>query len=212
MVAAYPRAVRNFSSKRNIVDDVDASHVNDLQEEMAAVQSILGSDPHKDGLINGIGKDYKTVRDRMFDLARGKDNPFTWYRCAGVTVKNDGAFDALPLNGRYVDTHSWETASSTNFYINVQRAGIYWCAGEITFSTGDALTTWSNRYGRIALSGSTYKTYHQYMPPNLDNGPSIEFGFYLDLRNLGYVGLSAAQDSGGYKTVTAKLGLLYLRD
>lgn len=44
MAASYPSAVKSFTTKTNYVDLVDASHVNDLQDEVVAVETELGTD------------------------------------------------------------------------------------------------------------------------------------------------------------------------
>lgn len=41
MAASYPTSVKSFTTKTNGVDDVDASHINDLQLEMSAVETEL---------------------------------------------------------------------------------------------------------------------------------------------------------------------------
>lgn len=46
MAASYPGSVRVFDTKFNITDTVDASHPNSLQEEVVAMQSIIGTNPH----------------------------------------------------------------------------------------------------------------------------------------------------------------------
>jgi hypothetical protein len=47
MPAVYPVSVRSFVPRVDNVDTIFAAHVNDLQNEMAAVESTLGANPHK---------------------------------------------------------------------------------------------------------------------------------------------------------------------
>lgn len=42
MAASYPTSIKNFTTKRNNVDFVNDSHINDLQDEMNAVQTFVG--------------------------------------------------------------------------------------------------------------------------------------------------------------------------
>lgn len=42
MSASYPGAIKSFTTKVNNVDTVDASHVNDLQLEVTAIETALG--------------------------------------------------------------------------------------------------------------------------------------------------------------------------
>jgi hypothetical protein len=44
MAASYPSSLKSFTTKTNYVDLVDASHVNDLQDEVVAVETELGTD------------------------------------------------------------------------------------------------------------------------------------------------------------------------
>lgn len=43
MAATFPNGIASFSEKRNLLDDVDASDINRLQDEIIAVQSTLGA-------------------------------------------------------------------------------------------------------------------------------------------------------------------------
>ena len=45
MASAYPAALDSFTDKQNDQDDVDASHVTDLQNSIVAIQTELGTDP-----------------------------------------------------------------------------------------------------------------------------------------------------------------------
>lgn len=47
MPAVYPVSVRSFVPRVDNVDTIFAAHVNDLQNEMAAVEGTLGANPHK---------------------------------------------------------------------------------------------------------------------------------------------------------------------
>lgn len=43
MAADFPTSVKTFTTKSNNVDTIDASHVNDLQDEVNAVETLLGA-------------------------------------------------------------------------------------------------------------------------------------------------------------------------
>lgn len=49
MPAVYPMSVATFTPKTDNVDIIWAAHVNDLQNEMAAVERTVGTNPHKWG-------------------------------------------------------------------------------------------------------------------------------------------------------------------
>lgn len=43
MAASYPTSIKSFTTKTNNVDDVDAAHINDLQDEVVAIETALGA-------------------------------------------------------------------------------------------------------------------------------------------------------------------------
>lgn len=43
MAPSFPTSVKTFTSKTNNVDTIDASHVNDLQDEVTQVETLLGA-------------------------------------------------------------------------------------------------------------------------------------------------------------------------
>lgn len=43
MTASFPNSIANFSPKRNLFDDVDAADINKIQDELVAVQVVLGA-------------------------------------------------------------------------------------------------------------------------------------------------------------------------
>lgn len=42
MAAVFPKGVKSFPTHRNLIDDVRAEHVNQIQDEVVALQSVLG--------------------------------------------------------------------------------------------------------------------------------------------------------------------------
>ena len=56
MSARYPDEIKTFIPKQDYVDDVEASHINDLQDEITAIQQELGVNPKGDA---------ETVKDRL---------------------------------------------------------------------------------------------------------------------------------------------------
>lgn len=45
MLTIYPRAIPAFPTHRNLLDDVDASHVNNIQNELTSIAGALGVNP-----------------------------------------------------------------------------------------------------------------------------------------------------------------------
>lgn len=42
MAPSFPTSIKSFTTKTNNVDTINASHVNDLQDEVAAIETLLG--------------------------------------------------------------------------------------------------------------------------------------------------------------------------
>ena len=77
MPASYPSSVRVFTTKQNVVDTVDASHPNSLQEEIVAVESTLGlnpgtsTTPNPSDTFNGASNAFATVSARIANVETG---------------------------------------------------------------------------------------------------------------------------------------------
>lgn len=85
MPASYPAAVKSFTTKADNVDTIFADHVNDLQDEMVAVQNELGTDP---------AGGFATVKARIADLETGKsavghDHNSSYALKSTLTTKGD---------------------------------------------------------------------------------------------------------------------------
>jgi len=66
MPAVYPGTVRSFTTKLDLEDTVFALHVNDMQDEIIAIQNVLGTSPQ------GAATGPATVGKRIADLETGK--------------------------------------------------------------------------------------------------------------------------------------------
>jgi len=77
MPASYPNQVRPFTTKQNVVDTVDAGHPNALQEEVVAIESILGLNPQQSttpnpsSTFNGASTSFATVSARIANIETG---------------------------------------------------------------------------------------------------------------------------------------------
>lgn len=75
MPAVYPGTVRSFSTKIDLEDTVFSLHVNDMQDEIVAIQNVLGTNPQ------GAATGPATVGKRITDLEGGK---------SAITHNHDG--------------------------------------------------------------------------------------------------------------------------
>ena len=75
MTAVYPGAVRSFTTKVNNIDIIDASHPNVLQEEVVAIQNVLGINPQTSSGLTGIyvsvSTEFGSVSERLDNIEKG---------------------------------------------------------------------------------------------------------------------------------------------
>jgi hypothetical protein len=77
MAASYPASTVVFTTKQNIVDIVDASHPNIIQEEIVAIESTLGVSPNlsttpsASGSFVATSTSFASVSARLANLETG---------------------------------------------------------------------------------------------------------------------------------------------
>jgi hypothetical protein len=77
MAASYPGSIKVFTSKTNVTDVIDASHPNTLQEEVLAIESVLGVNPNVSttpsavGTFQGTSQTFATVGARLANIETG---------------------------------------------------------------------------------------------------------------------------------------------
>ena len=77
MTASYPGSVKVFTSKTNVTDVIDASHPNALQEEVLAIESVLGTTPNVSTTPSAVGsflatsQSFGTVTARLANIETG---------------------------------------------------------------------------------------------------------------------------------------------
>lgn len=77
MAASYPGSVKVFTTKANITDVIDASHPNSLQEEVLAIESVIGVNPNvsttpsSSGTFNANSQTFATLGARLSNIETG---------------------------------------------------------------------------------------------------------------------------------------------
>ena len=77
MTASYPLAVRPFQNKTNVIDIIDASHPNSLQEEVVAIESTIGlnpalsTTPSPTGSFISTSTQFNTLIQRLANIETG---------------------------------------------------------------------------------------------------------------------------------------------
>lgn len=93
MASTYPGGINVFTVKRNLLDDVDAAHINEIQAEITAVQRSLGVMPHLDTTLNKRVNSYGTVRSRFEATQRGHHVPIIQLDSTKEGVPNTTTMD-----------------------------------------------------------------------------------------------------------------------
>jgi hypothetical protein len=76
-MAVYPAGIKSFTTKVNITDIVDESHPNLLQEEVVAIETILGvtpslsTTPSSGGTFNATATTFASVSARLANIETG---------------------------------------------------------------------------------------------------------------------------------------------
>ena len=144
MSATFPRGIRTFTTKRNLLDDVDASHINDIQDEIKALEQVLGLNPHQDtSLVNTPSgakapvNQWTTVADRLKFLQRRQDIPvFSLFRDPPQTfptskvIPRDRHIVTFPKPSATNDTHALFNGSTG---VTIKRTGYYNVFGACRF-------------------------------------------------------------------------------
>lgn len=77
MAASYPTSVAVFGTKQNVVDIIDASHPNSIQDEVIATQATLGTNPtlsttpSPSGTFVASSTSFATVSARIANIETG---------------------------------------------------------------------------------------------------------------------------------------------
>lgn len=100
MPASYPGSVKSFTTKVDGVDDVQAAHVNDLQLEVNAIETELGTNPKKTSAsvsekIAGV-KTVAAVSDILSISAAGVFLGVNNYYGTNVTINDDSVYSFTP--------------------------------------------------------------------------------------------------------------------
>lgn len=90
MATAYPGSLKTFTTKVNYVDTVLAGDVNDLQDELVAVETALGSSIKTGsgwvGSFDQITTNWSTLKDRIANIEYGLGDAYTRIIPSGGTT------------------------------------------------------------------------------------------------------------------------------
>lgn len=90
MPTSYPSSVKNFTTKVNYVDTVLAGDVNDLQDELVAVENALGASIKTGsgwvGSFDQITTNWSTLKDRIANIEYGLGDAYNRIIPSGGTT------------------------------------------------------------------------------------------------------------------------------
>ena len=124
MAAVYPGSIRSFTTKANTVDTIDASHPNLLQDEVTAIESILGINPNLSttgsGAYTNVATSWNNVSSRLANLENGitGDVHTQYLKLSGGGIVLSTGAATVPLVVRGVASQSanlqeWKNSSGT---------------------------------------------------------------------------------------------------
>jgi hypothetical protein len=126
MAASYPGNIKSFATKNNTTDIVDASHVNDLQNEVVALETTIGTNisistaPLTTGTFNTSSLNYGTLNARLANIETGivsdSHNQYI-HKVGGDTLTPSGAA-VVGLNikafvGQSANLQEWRNSANT---------------------------------------------------------------------------------------------------
>ena len=143
-MATYPSQLKTFQNKSNTTDIIDASHPNTIQDELAAVQSTLGTVPYRSttpspsGTFTATATDFDTVKARLANIETGivTDTHSQYIRKTAdnanvITPTNTTTkgFVIKAISGQTANLQEWQAVATIT---NVVAAG-----GGVTFTAAN---------------------------------------------------------------------------
>lgn len=205
MAAVYPNQYKSFATHRNLVEDVDASHVNNLQDEVAAIQQTLGISPHRTK-VEMTTRSWASVATRLDYIQRGLGIPAIYLKKDADSYKRTSTSKT-----KYI---TWASPSRTldpegifnGRSITANRTGFWQVFGRVIWTNAKgSLATGADREISIAVAGAKVMT--QDMIPVTDGNTHMHIAWQ------GWVRAGQSIDLGIYHPVTNKtlsVGSLHL--
>lgn len=96
MTASYPGSVKTFTTHVNVTEIIDAGHPNALQEEVAAIETVIGTSPSVATAATAAGwantaTDYGTINSRLANIEKGvvADSHTQYVKNSVITATGD---------------------------------------------------------------------------------------------------------------------------
>ena len=127
-MASYPSNIAIFTPKVNVTDIIDASHPNNIQDEVTAIEATLGTEPRlstapsPSGTFNATATTFTTLKDRLANIETGivADTHSQYIRKTGdsANIITAGGSTVKPLilkgaSGQSVSLQEWQNNGGT---------------------------------------------------------------------------------------------------
>lgn len=154
MPASYPLSVRPFTTKVNILDIVDASHPNSLQEEVVAIETTVGLNPALSTTPSPSGvfansTQFATLTQRLANIETGivADTHNQYIKRTGNEILTNAtasnvAFTIKGATSQSANLQNW-TNSSNTVVASVSSAGVISAPNGISAPQLDQLAMFS---------------------------------------------------------------------
>jgi hypothetical protein len=167
-VATYPSQIKTFVNKSNVVDLIDASHPNLLQEEVSAIQTVIGTTPARSTTPSASGTfiatqtDFDNVKLRLANIETGivADTHSQYIKKtsdgSNVIIPTNASTKGITVRGFQAQTANLQEWQQTVAVTNVVAAG-----GGVTFTAnnnfviGQKVTTTGISPGAYNLTDQT---------------------------------------------------------
>lgn len=171
MAASYPGSIKSFTTKTDSSDVIRASHINDLQDEVVAVETQLGitSSPASGSVRERL--DNLEAADLQLDIKNSCQLGTT----ANITLSGEQSIDGTTTSSSRVLVKDQSTASQNGIYVSNSstwvRATDFDANAEVTAGaftwvtegTANRNTGWVLNTGSASITvGSTSLTFAQY--------------------------------------------------
>ena len=140
-MATYPSQIKTFVNKSNVVDLIDASHPNLLQEEVSAIQTVVGTNPARSTTVTSSDTfistqtDFDNVKARIANIEKGVvADTHSQY----IKKTSDGSNVIIPTNattkGITVRGFQAQTANLQEWQQTVAVTNVVAAGGGVTFT------------------------------------------------------------------------------
>lgn len=198
MGATFPNGIATFSPKRNLLDDVDANDINKMQDEIVAIQAVLGpllnevddiqadvnqNDTADQAALKSIRTSFKSLSDQLAALRAGTHIPVFQTLLQNVNIPGEPSYKpwrVLRYPKPAVDSHK----GYNGYGWVAPRTGFYLIRAQVNFDSGPGPQALGfGTYTAVidvggTIAGAMDRKEH-------DGGPAL--GVHLDPFYLGWV-------------------------